>query len=172
MTARHKKRVHPQKPELYKIRDVQEADLQEVSTLAQRIWRQHYTSIIGAEQVNYMLKKWYEIDFLRSQMSDVSRTFLIVIQHKKIVGFIQSSVVEGFNFIHKLYIAPEAQGLGMGSALLRKVKSDLPYKLRVNRNNIDAIAYYKYFGFTITMEDILDIGNGYVMDDFIMECSI
>ena len=40
--------------------------------------------------------------------------------------------------------------------------------LRVNRNNINAVAAYERFGFGIVATNKKDIGGGYVMDDYLM----
>lgn len=150
------------------IRPASASDVDELSALAHRIWREHYTPIIGRDQVEYMLGLWYGVDFLLKQVADKDRLFLVLEQMEKLKGYIQSSEQKGHTFIHKLYIAPESQGQGMGSALLGALPKHLPIRLRVNRNNIDSIAFYKRHRFEIIAEDVLDIGEGYAMDDYIM----
>ena len=39
--------------------------------------------------------------------------------------------------------------------------------LTVNKRNDDSIAIYKKFGMEIIRSEVTDIGNGYVMDDFV-----
>jgi len=41
--------------------------------------------------------------------------------------------------------------------------------LTVNKNNTDAIAAYKKIGFRMSDLIKIDIGNGFFMDDFVME---
>jgi ribosomal protein S18 acetylase RimI-like enzyme len=41
--------------------------------------------------------------------------------------------------------------------------------LRVNRNNYQAILAYEHLGFVRIGELCSDIGNGYVMDDFVYQ---
>jgi ribosomal protein S18 acetylase RimI-like enzyme len=43
--------------------------------------------------------------------------------------------------------------------------------LNVNKAN-PTVAFYKKFGFTITEETVAHIGEGYVMDDYIMTLKI
>lgn len=154
------------------IRCVIEADLEELSTLAHRIWREHYTPIIGAAQVKYMLGLWYSPQFLRDQMNDEKRLFLVVESGSELKAYVQSSEQDGYSFIHKLYVASESKGQGMGTALLKALPTHLPLQLRVNRDNINSIGFYKRYGFEITGEHVLDIGQGYSMDDYIMEMPI
>lgn len=154
------------------IRDVTVVDVEELSTLAHRIWREHYTPIIGNEQVEYMLGLWYSPEFLTKQVLDESRLFLTAQVAGELKGYIQSSEQESHSFIHKLYIAPESQGQGLGKALLGALPKGLPLSLRVNRDNHNSIAFYQHCGFKIVAEDVLDIGQGFVMDDYAMQRSI
>ncbi len=41
--------------------------------------------------------------------------------------------------------------------------------LTVNQGNIDSIAIYRKCGLVVREEALFDIGNGYVMDDVVME---
>jgi ribosomal protein S18 acetylase RimI-like enzyme len=43
-------------------------------------------------------------------------------------------------------------------------------ELNVNKYN-PTLGFYKKIGFSIISEEVIDIGNGYVMDDYIMEMS-
>ena len=40
--------------------------------------------------------------------------------------------------------------------------------LAVNRKNINAIAAYRKWGFAVTATSYVEIGEGFVMDDYIM----
>jgi ribosomal protein S18 acetylase RimI-like enzyme len=68
----------------------------------------------------------------------------------------------------------EAQGRGSGKAALRLLfaqlcKEETPLlRLRVNRKNSRAIRFYQSLGFSTEAEDVLDIGGGFVMDDYVM----
>ena len=42
-------------------------------------------------------------------------------------------------------------------------------RLTVNKNNKHTIDAYLKYRFTIIAQDVTDIGNGFVMDDYIME---
>ena len=41
--------------------------------------------------------------------------------------------------------------------------------LTVNKNNSNSIKWYKKLNFKITKEVVMDIGNGYVMDDYVIQ---
>jgi len=84
--------------------------------------------------------------------------------------------------LHKLYIDPNSQGKGVGKALIdfitEEIKSQVTLsgkngqsvslRLGVNRFN-PALKFYERVGFNIIREEKTEIGNGFVMDDFIME---
>jgi len=44
--------------------------------------------------------------------------------------------------------------------------------LTVNRHNQQAIAVYEHLGMQRIQEQVIDIGNGFVMDDFIYRFSL
>ena len=79
--------------------------------------------------------------------------------------------------IHKIYILSKQQHRGIGKLLIDYISNDaiqnnqIGLLLNVNRNN-EAQYFYKKLGFAITREEVIAIGNGYVMDDYVMEKSI
>ena len=76
--------------------------------------------------------------------------------------------------LHKIYVHPNTQGLGVGRALLDFVTDQLIeegasiLRLNVNRHN-KARQFYEKQGFTVTKEEDIEIGNGYKMNDYVME---
>jgi len=79
----------------------------------------------------------------------------------------------GITKIHKLYVLPEAQHLGAGKLLVGHiheavVATQQALILNVNKNN-RARAFYARLGFQVVGEEVIDIGNGYLMDDVIMQ---
>jgi len=76
--------------------------------------------------------------------------------------------------LHKLYLLPELHSRGLGSRLLQHVEREVRagggrrLMLSVNKRNAKAIAAYRRNGFVIADSVVTDIGNGFVMDDYIM----
>jgi ribosomal protein S18 acetylase RimI-like enzyme len=72
---------------------------------------------------------------------------------------------------------PETQGTGVGKLLFNLVKEKAKENnqkavfLNVNKYN-KAKQFYEKLGFTITKEEVIDIGKNYIMDDFVMEIEI
>jgi ribosomal protein S18 acetylase RimI-like enzyme len=76
--------------------------------------------------------------------------------------------------IHKIYVLPETQGTGLGRQFFELVKeksienNQKSIFLNVNKQN-HAIHFYTKLGFTKVKDEVIDIGEGYVMDDYVME---
>jgi len=49
-----------------------------------------------------------------------------------------------------------------------KIKGASSLQLNVNRNN-NAKVFYEKIGFAVIKEEDIDIGNGYLMNDYVME---
>jgi GNAT superfamily N-acetyltransferase len=152
-------------------------DVPIIRDLARMIWPEAYGTILSPEQLSYMLDRFYSIPSLEIQIKDYHHNFILVLKNNKPVGFASfSPKPPDMNIIrlHKIYILPQEQGNGTGKFLLQnviegaKLLGGRKLELNVNRNNKARIFYEKQ-GFFITGEEDIDIGNGYFMNDYIME---
>ncbi len=148
------------------------SDIPVIAALATKIWYQHYPTIISIEQIEYMLSKMYSSQGLTEQMTHRQHQFMLITIDNNAEGFI--SVHEESNgnwFINKYYINQELAGGGIGSKafsfLLKKVDPKT-IRLTVNRQNYKSINFYFKNGFVIEKVADFDIGEGYVMNDFVM----
>ena len=159
--------------------EIRKADLKDISiirNLAQLIWPDAYGDIISKEQITYMLELMYSETSLKAQM-DKGHQFILAVNEGLPIGFAafsKKSDDEPQTFrLHKLYVLPRQHAQGVGSALLAQVITESKaegatlLELNVNKFNI-AKQFYDKKGFTILREEILDIGDGYVMDDYVM----
>ncbi len=153
--------------------------LVEVQKLAQVIWPATYNTILSQEQFDYMMEMMYSIPSLEKQFEN-GKVFLLVQDENRFVAFASYELhIENSNTtkIHKLYVLPETQGKGIGKKLIDIIKeisrkeNDEILQLTVNRHNKAKDFYLKY-GFTIKEEKIFEIGNGYVMDDYVMKLDL
>ncbi len=146
-------------------------DIALISSLARTIWQQHYPSIISQAQIDYMLDRMYSSATLEKQMQEGVFYFLIL-HGTEPLGFISvNEENEGEWFLGKFYINQEKGAKGIGSAAfgrLLTVISPKKIRLTVNRQNYKSINFYFKNGFTISEVADFDIGNGYVMNDFVM----
>jgi len=155
-------------------RRAEEADIPLLMELAHRIWRAHYPAIITTEQIEYMLKNWYSAENLIQQMREGQITTLIIVNNRPL-GYISIKEMEPGHFLlSKFYIDTTEHRQGIGSMTFQYALQDIcknykSIRLQVNRRNIKAINFYFKNGFKIEQTCELDLGNGFVMDDFIME---
>ncbi len=161
------------------LRKAKEEDIAIISDLAEEIWPQTYSSYISEEQLRFMLDKMYNRDELLRQLQS-DHSFLIASENGKDVGFAGFSLIDHTNNgykLHKLYVLPEMHGKGVGRILIDEVVSQAALEggktiqLNVNRNN-NAKDFYLKAGFTIKETVNLDIGNGFFMNDYVMEKAI
>lgn len=143
-----------------------------IGVLAKKIWNQYYPSIIGQEQVDYMLEKMYSPESLREQLLEKAHSFYLILQSESAIGFVSIYPVQDKEwFISKFYIDQDFAGKGIGSEVfdqILKTSSAKTIRLTVNRQNFKAINFYFKLGFKIEKVADFDIGDGYVMNDFVM----
>ena len=151
-----------------------------IQELAYLIWPTAYGEILSKEQLEYMLAKFYSIQELEKQLIEKKHIFYIAINDfEKPQGFVayELNAEPNKTKIHKIYVLPETQGSGLGKQFFTLVKEKALEKrqnaifLNVNKYN-KAKFFYEKLGFFTTKEEVIDIENDYVMDDYVMEVSI
>jgi ribosomal protein S18 acetylase RimI-like enzyme len=160
------------------IRVATKIDFASIRTVVHEVWPIAYRDMISQEQIHYMLEMMYSDESLQKQILDEGCTFLVYENDSSVLGFASYSAIENnFYKLHKLYVYSTSHGKGIGKALLDEVKKRVSalgghaIELQVNKKNI-AQQFYLKQGFTIDRELVLNIGNGFVMDDYIMRWSI
>ena len=149
------------------------SDLALIRNLAVQIWNVHYPPIIGQQQVDYMLERMYGEAALKQHLEHGPQQFFLVWDEDHALGFIAIADHEnGHGYLQKFYVLPTKQSSGLGSQaweLLRKARPEFhTWRLQVNRQNYKAINFYFKMGFRIEKVADFDIGDGYVMNDFVM----
>jgi ribosomal protein S18 acetylase RimI-like enzyme len=150
-------------------------DLWQIRELALYIFPFTYKEILEEEQIDYMMDMFYKAENLVAQF-DAGQAFLIIYSGGKPTGFAGYSPLNenGYFKLNKIYLDFREQGKGIGRTLMNEVitriKADggKTLQLNVNKNN-KAVGFYLAMGFAIKESVSLDIGNGYFMDDFVME---
>ena len=151
------------------------SQLEIIQDLAKAIWPDAYGAILSQEQLEYMMEMMYSLDSLENQLKN-NIVFLLAKEENDFIGFASYEL----NFqnsnktkIHKLYILPTIQGKGVGKNLILHIQeiarknSNAALILNVNKYN-KAKDFYLHNQFEIADSLVVDIGNGYVMDDFVM----
>jgi GNAT superfamily N-acetyltransferase len=152
------------------------ADLVIVQELAHRIWHRHYPGIISVEQIDYMLERGYATAALAEFLTAPGAGLVLARVDDVPVGFAAWYRPEepATTKLDKLYVLQEYHGKGVGRRLIVQVEAAARADgastliLNVNKHNAASIAAYRNCGFTTRGEVVVDIGNGFVMDDYIM----
>ncbi len=150
-------------------------DIAAIVALGEIIWNQHYVPIIGQAQVDYMLEKFQSVSALTDQIEHQQYHYFMITTDQQLVGYIGLQHRESTLFLSKLYVHDSARGQGLGRegvAFCQRYARDNRFEkiqLTVNKNNALAISAYENIGFSRTKAVVMDIGGGYVMDDYVFE---
>ncbi len=154
-----------------------EEDLHKIAELAEIIWHQHFTPIIGKEQVIYMVDKFQSFPALKEQLTSGYEYYRIFDQDD-FCGYCGIHPENGKLFLSKLYLKKEARGRHLASQTFDFLKQLCRERglsaiwLTCNKHNDNTLAVYRHLGFKTVDTQVADIGNGFVMDDYIMEVTI
>jgi len=151
-----------------------------INELASKVWGPTYGSILSKEQLEYMFEMMYAPESIYKQITELRHQYFIIYKDEIPSGYLSIEKRDDNLYIfQKIYALPDTQGTGMGRYIIEEgikhLKSIHPspftIQLYVNRDN-QAIGFYEHLGFHVA--DIRDhhIGNGYYMNDFIMELPI
>lgn len=150
-------------------------DIAPVCALARRVWQSTYSALISQAQIDAMLSDRYAPAHIRAQLDDSAHGWWVAHQDLMLAGFAHAMMDPADCKLDKLYVRPDAQHRGVGQTLLHAIRQWAGQRhagrlwLQVNRGNAQAIAAYRKYGFRIVESRVFDIGNGFVMDDYLME---
>ena len=154
-------------------------DIPVVIELTKIIWPVAYGEILSKAQLDYMIDKFYNETALIELMQKGHVFYLAQDNNDNYVGFVSYEINSepSKTKIHKIYVLPETQGTGLGKQFFELVKQKAKENhqkaifLNVNKYN-KAIHFYDKLGFAKVKDEVIDIGEGYVMDDYVMEIAI
>lgn len=165
------------------------SDLDILFALAKLSWQATYPGIISQEQIDYMLERMYGAETIRTELETGKSDWLIgLLAEQELQAGLELAELLGYASygphpvdadvyrLHKLYLNPGYKGQGYGKLLLAEVVSRLPancqyLELNVNKKN-PAVAFYEKSGFMVYRQEVLDIGQGFVMDDYVMRLKL
>lgn len=159
---------------MFTIRKATADDIPLIRDLCDKIWPQTYASILSQDKIDYMLEYMYSAASLQKQMENGSQ-FVLVYKGDEPVGY--AAYLHKGNYIYKLdkiYVLLSQQGKGAGRFILDYVIDEIRKKeatalqLQVHREN-KARNFYEKMGFVIIEEKDFDIGEGFFMNDYVME---
>ncbi len=162
------------------LRRARRDELPEVQRLAGVIWRAHYPGIVTHAQIDYMLESGYALPVLEGFLDANDRGLELASVDGRLAGFAAWYVAadRAAAKLDKLYVVQSLQRMGVGGRLMGRV-ADLARDagasvlvLNVNKHNIQAIRAYEKHGFAIREAVVVDIGGGFVMDDYVMAMAL
>jgi ribosomal protein S18 acetylase RimI-like enzyme len=146
--------------------------------IADEIWHEHFITILTEDQIDYMVDKFQSISAMTKQMVNEGYEYYFIVVNGEEIGYTGIKKDVDKLFLSKLYLRREHRGKGYASAVFEQLKEISRLRdlnriwLTVNRNNEVTISVYKKKGFETIRTQVTDIGEGYVMDDYVMELKI
>lgn len=147
--------------------------IKQTAALANEIWHQHFSGIISDGQIDYMVKKFQSYESLKSQIEAGYEYYGFFIDGSQAGYFGICEKPDNTLFLSKLYLKKEYRGRGYASKAFDFIRNigrkngNTMVWLTVNKHNDPTIEVYKHWGMEIIRTEVTDIGNGYVMDDYV-----
>ncbi len=157
---------------------VTDEKIHEIADMAEIIWNQHFIPIIGKEQVDYMVEKFQSYPALKHQIEQDGYEYYQIYSSDRFAGYTGIHQEDDALFLSKLYIHEDFRGQRLASGAfhflvnLCKERGLKKIWLTCNKYNANTLAVYDHLGFKITDQQKADIGNGFVMDDYILTYEI
>jgi GNAT superfamily N-acetyltransferase len=147
-----------------------------IKEIAEKSWRKHYPGILSNEQIEYMLEQMYSETELKNHFENPNYHYYLLGDEEKTLGIMgfENHYQEKTTKLHRIYLLEEAKGKGVGKFAINFLKNqakesgDQRIILNVNKQN-SSYYFYTSQGFKVYEEGVFEIGNGYVMDDYLME---
>lgn len=152
--------------------------IEETALLASVIWHEYFVSILSDGQIDYMVQKFQSAEAVQQQLQEGYQYFQIRLSDGRLAGYFgirADREPDSKLFLSKLYIKKEFRRKGLARQAM-----DFLYELcekqgfgrislTCNKYNEGSLSCYKKLGFHQTDSIVTEIGNGYVMDDYVME---
>ncbi|AWI25991.1 GNAT family N-acetyltransferase [Flavobacterium pallidum] len=158
------------------ITEAQPNEFNLIQYIVDKTWPVAYGEILSKAQLDYMIALFYSLEALNKNVENGHR-FYFAKDDDAVLGFLGIEHHYKGNpvtRIHKIYMLPESQGKGVGKLLIEKAaelaKENQSEKLSLNVNRYNpAIHFYEKLGFENMGSEDVAIGNGYLMEDYMME---
>ena len=150
-------------------------NIDKLVTLSSLIWHEYWKEYLSDEQINYMIDKFQSKEAIENQIQNEFYTYYYIYYNRDMVGYIGLANRDNYLFLSKFYLKKEVRHMGIGSRTFEFIKDCAriqKYKkivLTVNKGNSNSISAYTKWGFNVVDSVVTDIGNGFVMDDYVME---
>lgn len=154
-----------------------ERQLEELATLANEIWHEYFVEILSPQQIDYMVEKFQSKQAQEKAIYEDGYTYFLY-EGKKLLGYCGVRPEDERMFLSKLYLHKEQRGKGLSSLLLSraidytKELGKTAIYLTCNKYNTHSLDVYHAKGFYQIDAVKTDIGNGFIMDDYVLQKDI
>ena len=154
---------------------INEEQIKILADVANTVWHDAFKEILTLEQIEYMIDKFQSFNALTEAINKNNYEYYFIKEGNNVLGYTGLKPEEEKLFLSKLYILKEFRGKQVASKTfefienLAKGRNLKSVWLTVNKNNNHAIEVYKHKGFAVIRKQVADIGNGFVMDDYVFE---
>ena len=139
------------------IRTADVGDATAIAAIGQVAFPAVHDSIIGPEATASVVEQTYSIDALTACITRCATGndahFLVADEGGRVVGYLHYDCDGAKPELHRIYVAPDRERSGIGSALLRELHARLSpgttYVLLVAEQNTAARAFYERQGFVL-----------------------
>ena len=147
------------------------------SSFAKEVFIDYYNGLIGNKQAEYMANLFLSEEAI-DKLINGGAIFKLVMDNDLPIAFTEYIIENDRVFLSKLYVKKDMRNRGIGKMMLNdcisyaKRNNINKIYLTVNKHNTPSFDIYVHEGFKIIDSVVNDIGQGYVMDDYIMELNI
>ena len=157
-----------------------EKQIREIENTARGVWHGCYRDIFSDEKIRYLLQKFQSEDALKQQIRD-NYIFYMLLVDNELAGYLCFKNNGDHIFIQNLYVLEEYRRMGLARRAVMQLdrmvsgeefRNIKKLKLRINRDNLQAIDVCEKLGFRKTRSIDTDMGNGFYCNDYLMERNI
>lgn len=138
------------------IRTMGAEDIQQVQQVAKTSWNHTYAGIIPSKIQERFLESAYSDEIMSRRLNG---SYMYVAEvNQKVVGFVNFSPVkeDGITELGAIYLYPEFQGKGIGTALLNEgiktIEGAKEFYINVEKENKSGTTFYIAKGFEVVSE--------------------
>ena len=166
---------------MFEIRKATLDDISLINELAWIVFPHTYNKMLPPGQTEYMMEWMYSKESLHKQMTQDGHIYYLAFKGDEPAGYLSiQPEAEHVYHLQKIYVLPHFQGLKLGKMLfnhvIKSIKELHPepcqMRLNVNRDNTKAVEFYQRMGMSKVFEGDFEIGQGYLMTDYIMGLDI
>lgn len=153
-------------------------EVKELAYLADEIWHEAFAALLTMQQIDYMLDKFLSEAAIKDSFK-TGYEYYFLCDEDEVLGFVAICPKnDNTLFLSKLYIKEKFRGKGYLKSSFDFLKDHAKNKklksiwLTVNKHNDRAIAAYRKMGMDIIRSEVTEIGNGFVMDDYVFSLDV